>query len=185
VSRALDDFAESLASAQWQMAAVRDQAQQTLASLAGSRAGLQEPTVASGIRAQVLEAARRGAAAIRAAGRTSPTAGQNWFEDGWEKTRRWTSERLDDLKGFMAEHAGALRGLANPAAAFPGPDPPRQPRAVGCRRTWTWSVRSQPGPVLAWTVSRSGSARAPPRPGDVRADRPQRGPAPVPQCLQE
>jgi hypothetical protein len=138
VSRALDDFAESLASAQWQMAAVRDQAQQTLASLAGSRAdraGLQEPTdaeaadvearigrletawdeqltVASGIRAQVLEAARHSAAAIRAAGRTSPTADQNWFQNGWEKTRRWTSERLDDLKGFMAEHAGALRGLA-------------------------------------------------------------------------
>jgi hypothetical protein len=138
VSRALDDFAESLASAQWQMAAVRDQAQQTLASLAGSRAdraGLRKPTdaeaadvearigrletawdeqltVASGIRAQVLEAARHSAAAIRAAGRTSPTADQNWFQDGWEKTRRWTSERLDDLKGFMAEHAGALRGLA-------------------------------------------------------------------------
>ena len=138
VSRALDDFAESLASAQWQMAAVRDQAQQTLASLAGARAdraGLQEPTdaeaagldarigrletaqdeqlaVAAGIRAQVLEAARRGAAAIRAAGRTSPTADQNWFEDRWEKARRWTSERLDDLKGFMAAHAGFFRGLA-------------------------------------------------------------------------
>jgi hypothetical protein len=138
VSRALDDFAESLASGQRQMAAVRDQAQQTLASLAGSRAdraGLGEPTdaeaanldarigrletaldeqlaVASGIRAQVLEAARRSAAAIRAAGRTSPTAGQNWFEDRWEKARRWTSERLDDLKGFMAAHAGFFRGLA-------------------------------------------------------------------------
>jgi uncharacterized protein YukE len=92
VSRALDDFAEVLASAQRQMAGARDQAQQTFGSLTGARAdqaGLPQPTdaeaadldarigrletawdeqlaVAAGIRAQVLEAARRGAAAIRA-----------------------------------------------------------------------------------------------------------------------
>jgi uncharacterized protein DUF6883/type VII secretion system ESX-1 substrate len=138
VSRGLDDFAEVLASAQRRMAGARDQAEQTFGSLAGARAdraGLEEPTdtqatdldarigrleiawdeqlaVAAGIRAQVLEAARRGAVAIRAAGRTSPTADQNWFQDGWEKGTRWASERLDDLKGFMAEHAGWLRGLA-------------------------------------------------------------------------
>jgi hypothetical protein len=46
---------------------------------------------------------------LRAAGRTSPTAGQSWFQDGWEKARRWTSERLDGLKGWLAEHAGFLR----------------------------------------------------------------------------
>jgi hypothetical protein len=138
VARALDDFAEVLASAQRRMAGARDQAEQTFGSLSGARAdraGLQEPAdgqaaeldarigrlesawdeqlaVAAGVRAQVLEAARRGAAAIRAAGRTSPTAGQNWFQDGWEKGSRWASARLDDLKGFMAEHAGWFRGLA-------------------------------------------------------------------------
>jgi hypothetical protein len=151
-ARALDDFAEVLAAAQRQMAGARDQATQTLASLAGARAdrdGLAAPTgqqvaadpslgaavqarrgalearigrleaaveeqlgVAAGIRAQVLEAARRDGAAIRAAGRASPTAGQNWFQDGWEKGRRWTARRLDDLEGFMAEHAGWFRGLA-------------------------------------------------------------------------
>jgi hypothetical protein len=63
-------------------------------------------TVTGGIHARVLEAGRHGAAAIRAAGRISPTAGQNWFEDCWEKTRCWTSELLDDLKGFMAKALG-------------------------------------------------------------------------------
>jgi hypothetical protein len=67
---------------------------------------------AAGIRAQVLEAARRGAAAIRAAGRSSPTAGQNWFQDGWERARRWGAQRLDDLKDLVADHAGWFRGLA-------------------------------------------------------------------------
>jgi hypothetical protein len=137
VSRALDDFAEVLADAQRRMAGARDQATQTFGSLAGARAdldGLQDSggseaadldarigrlesafdeqlRVAAGIRAQVLEAAGRGAAAIRAAGRTSPTAGQNWFQDGWEKAGRWVSGRLDDLKGWVAEHAGFLREL--------------------------------------------------------------------------
>jgi hypothetical protein len=138
VSRALDEFAEVLASAQGRMAGARDQAEQTLASLAGARAdraGLEDSagteaadldarigrlesawdeqlTAAAGIRAQVMEAARRSAAVIRAAGRTSPTAGQSWFQDGWETVSRWSSRRLDDLKGFMAEHAGWFRGLA-------------------------------------------------------------------------
>ena len=138
VSRALEEFAEVLASAQGRMTGARDQATQTFASLAGARAdraGLddtagteaadldvrigrlesafdEQVTVAGGIRAQVLEAARRSAAAIRAAGRTSPTADQNWFQDGWEKGTRWASQRLDDLKGFMAEHAEFFRGLA-------------------------------------------------------------------------
>lgn len=137
VSRALDEFAEVLASAQRRMAAARDEATQTAGSLASARAdraGLddsageaadldarigrletafdEQVAVAGGIRAQVLEAARRGAAAIRAAGRTSPTAGQNFIEDGLEKAGRWASRRLDDLKGFLAEHAGFLRGLA-------------------------------------------------------------------------
>ena len=183
VSRALDEFADALASAPRRMLGARDQAEQTFGSLASARAdraGLgarigrletaldEQVAVATGIRAQVLEAARRSAAAIRAAGRTSPTAGQNFTEDGLEKAGRWASQRLDDLKGFLAEHAVAGRHghrcspspagswpgwapsssnasapgsaaspqtPANPAAAFPGPDPPRQPRAVGCRRT--------------------------------------------------
>lgn len=63
-------------------------------------------------RGQVLEAARRAGGSIRAAGRTSPTADQNWLEDRWEKGRRWASERLGDLKDFVAEHAGFFRGLA-------------------------------------------------------------------------
>jgi hypothetical protein len=135
VSRALDDFAEVLADAQRRMAGARDQASQTFASLAGARAdraGLDDSgggeaadldarigrmesafddqlRVAAGIRAQVLEAAGRGAAAIRAAGRTSPSAGQSWLQDGWEKTRRWASDHLASLKGWIAEHAGILR----------------------------------------------------------------------------
>jgi hypothetical protein len=138
VSWALDDFAEVLADAQRRMAGAREQATQTFGSLAGARAdraGMDDSgggeaadldarigrlehafdeqlSVAAGIRAQVLEAASRGAAAIRAAGRTSPTAGQSWFQDGWEKARRWASARLDDLKEFMATHAGFFRGLA-------------------------------------------------------------------------
>jgi hypothetical protein len=161
VSRALDDFAESLATAQWQMAAVRDQAQQTLASLAGSRAdraGLQEPTdaeaadldarigrletaldeqlaVAGGIRAQVLEAARRGAAAIRAAGRTSPAADQNWFEDRWEKARRWTSERLDNLQASWPPTPASSAGW---------------PRCCGWSGSpWSRSARSWPSSASA------------------------------------
>jgi hypothetical protein len=67
---------------------------------------------AGGVRARLLEAARQAGGAIRAAARTSPTADQGWLEDRWEKTRRWASERVDGLKGFMAEHAVALRSVA-------------------------------------------------------------------------
>ena len=161
VSRALDDFAEVLASAQRQMAGARDQAQQTFGSLTGARAdqaGLPQPTdaeaadldarigrletawdeqlaVAAGIRAQVLEAARRGAAAIRAAGRTSPAAGQNWLQDGWEKASRWTSERLDDLKGFVASTLASSAGW---------------PRCCGWSASpWSPSARSWPSSASA------------------------------------
>jgi hypothetical protein len=67
---------------------------------------------AGGVRARLLEAARRAGATIRAAGRTSPTADQNWFQARWEKSRRWASEQADDLKSFVAEHAAALRSVA-------------------------------------------------------------------------
>jgi hypothetical protein len=67
---------------------------------------------ADGVNARVLEAARRAGHAIRAAGRTSPTASQSWLEDAWEKGTRWVSGWVDDLKGFVAEHAEAFRGLA-------------------------------------------------------------------------
>ena len=68
--------------------------------------------VAGSVHGEVLEAARRAGASIRAAGRTSPTADQNWLQDGWEKARRWTSDRVQDLKGWAAEQAASLRGLA-------------------------------------------------------------------------
>jgi hypothetical protein len=66
---------------------------------------------AEGVRARRLEAARQ-AATIRAAGRTSPTADQSWLEDQWEKTRRWASEHVDELKGLVAEHAATFRSVA-------------------------------------------------------------------------
>jgi hypothetical protein len=67
---------------------------------------------AAGVNARVLEAARQAGNAIRAAGRTSPTADQNWLEDAWEKGKRQVSGWVDDLKGFVAEHAEAVRSLA-------------------------------------------------------------------------
>jgi hypothetical protein len=67
---------------------------------------------AGGVRARVLEAARQAGGAIRAAARTSPTAGQSWLEDRWEKTRSWASEQVDGLKGWVAEHAAGLRSVA-------------------------------------------------------------------------
>jgi hypothetical protein len=151
VARALDGFADELASAQRRMAGVRADAEATFGSLAAARADraeLREPSgeetagqavrmaddeqrevldgridrlqasweeqlaAAGGVRARVLEAARQAAGAIRAAARTSPTAGQNWLEDRWEQTRRWASEQVDGLKGWVAEHAAALRSLA-------------------------------------------------------------------------
>jgi hypothetical protein len=47
-----------------------------------------ELAAASGLRLRVLEAARHSGSVIRAAGRASPTAGQNWIQDRWEKTWR-------------------------------------------------------------------------------------------------
>jgi hypothetical protein len=67
---------------------------------------------AAGVRTRVLEAARQAGTTIRAAGRTSPTAGQNWLEDAWEKSTRQISGWLGGLKDFMAEHAEVFRGLA-------------------------------------------------------------------------
>ena len=67
---------------------------------------------AAGVNARVREAARQAGHTIRAAGRTSPTAHQGWFEDAWEKGRRRVSGWVDDLKGFVAEHAEAVRSLA-------------------------------------------------------------------------
>jgi hypothetical protein len=142
VAGALGGFAEVLASAQHRMAGVRADAEQTYGSLAAARAdrsGLYEPSgeeaadqaarmdgridrlqasweeqlvAAGGVRAQVMEAARQAGVAIRAAARTSPTAGQSWLEDRWEKTRSWASEQVDGLKGWVAEHAAGLRSVA-------------------------------------------------------------------------
>jgi hypothetical protein len=152
VARALDGFAEALAVAQRQMAAIRVDAEQAFGSLAGARAehtGLRAPSdgeivadpavqtayenqravletridrlqsaleerlaEAGGVRARLLEAARQAGTTIRAAGRTSPTADQNWFQDRWEKSQRWVSKQVDELKGFAAEHAAALRSVA-------------------------------------------------------------------------
>jgi hypothetical protein len=95
VARALDGFADVLASAQGRMAGVRADAEQTFSSLARARADHPEApvdrlegawddqlTTAAGLRAQVLEAAKRAAVSIRAAGRSSPTADQSWLTDG-------------------------------------------------------------------------------------------------------
>jgi hypothetical protein len=67
---------------------------------------------AAGVNARVLEAARQAGNTIRAAGRASPTADQNWLEDAWEKSKRQVSGWLDGLAGFVAEHAEAVRSLA-------------------------------------------------------------------------
>jgi hypothetical protein len=121
VARALDGFADVLASAQGRMAGVRADAEHAFSALAragdGAGGGLQDAwddqlTAAAGLRGQVVEAAQQAAASIRAAGRASPTAGQSWLADHWEDGQRWLSARLDDLKDFVAEHAGVLRTLA-------------------------------------------------------------------------
>ena len=67
---------------------------------------------ASSVRGRVDEAARAAGHQIRAAGRASPTADQNWFEDKWEKTKRAVGDAIDGLKHFLADHAGFFRGLA-------------------------------------------------------------------------
>jgi len=120
VARALDGFADVLAAAQGRMAGVRADAEQTFSSLAdaaadGSRLQAvweEQLAAAAGLRAQVVEAAGHAAASIRAAGRTSPTAGQSWLAGNLEDAGRWLSARLDDLKDFAAEHASGLRLLA-------------------------------------------------------------------------
>jgi hypothetical protein len=60
----------------------------------------------------VLEAAQGAAAGIRAAGRTSPSAGQGWLAEVWAGGPGWLSARAGDLRGWVAEHAGGLRTLA-------------------------------------------------------------------------
>jgi hypothetical protein len=123
VARALDGFADVLAAAQARMAGVRADAELTYSSLRAAEAGGsdQRPlegawddhvAAAGGLRDQVLEAARQAAASIRAAGRSSPTAGQGWLAAAWEDGRRWVGNRVDDLKRFIAEHAEGLRVLA-------------------------------------------------------------------------
>ena len=67
---------------------------------------------AAGLRNEVLEAAQRTAGAVRAAGRTSPTADQGWLADKWQDAGRWAAGRLDDLKQFVADHAHGFRSLA-------------------------------------------------------------------------
>jgi hypothetical protein len=120
VARALDGFAEVLAAAQGRMAGVRADAEGTHAALARAGdddRGLQDAwddqlAAAAGLRVQVLEAAQRAAAGIRAAGRTSPSAGQGWLAEAWADGTRWLSARADDLRNVVAEHAGGLRTLA-------------------------------------------------------------------------
>jgi hypothetical protein len=53
---------------------------------------------ASSARGRVDEAARTAGNQIRAAGRASPTADQNWFEDKWEKTKRAVGDAIDGLR---------------------------------------------------------------------------------------
>jgi len=119
----LEGFADVLTVAQGRMAGVRADAEQAHSSLARATAegsdpgGLREAwddqvTTAAALRAQVVEAAQRAAVSIRAAGRSSPTAGRGWLADHWEGGQRWLSRRLDDLKDYVAEHAGVLRTLA-------------------------------------------------------------------------
>jgi hypothetical protein len=121
VARALDGFADVLASAQGRMAGVRADAEHAFSALAGAGdgagpGGLQDAwddqLAAAGLRSQVVEAAQQAAASVRAAGRVSPTAGLGWLANHWEDGQRWLSARVDDLKDFVAEHAGVLRTLA-------------------------------------------------------------------------
>jgi hypothetical protein len=125
VARALEGFAEALAVAQGRMGGVRADAEQTHSRLRAAQDDQDQPrveqleddleghlSVAAGLRGQVVAAAQQAAQAIRAAGRASPTAGQSWLEDRWEKTRSWASEQVDGLKGWVAAHAEVLRSVA-------------------------------------------------------------------------
>ncbi len=72
----------------------------------------QHLSAAAGIRARVQAAASATGTRIRAAGRTSPTADQNWLEDKLEDGGRWIDENLAGLRDWIGEHAGVLRGIA-------------------------------------------------------------------------
>ena len=126
VARALDGFADALEGAQGRMAGVRADAEQTFSQLRGARNDQEQPrvvrlegdfdgqlTTAAGLRSQVVAAAQQSAQAIRAAGRASPTSGQGWLAGEWEDLRRWGSDRLADLKGFIADHAEVFRFIAD------------------------------------------------------------------------
>ena len=126
VARALDGFADALQGAQGRMAGVRADAEQTFSQLRAAQADqdgqrverLQDTfdgqvTTAAGLRDGVVAAAQQAAHAIRAAGRTSPTADQSWLAGKWEGLQRWGSDRLADLKGFIAEHAEVFRFIAD------------------------------------------------------------------------
>ena len=126
VARALDGFADALAAAQGRMSGVRADAEQTWSQLRAAQDDQDRPrlerlegdlnghlSTAGGLRGQVLAAAQQAAQAIRAAGRTSPTAGQSWLAGKWEGLQRWGSDQLADLKGFIAEHAEVFRFIAD------------------------------------------------------------------------
>ncbi|MFI0352908.1 WXG100 family type VII secretion target [Actinomadura sp. 9N407] len=90
---------------------------QQKAQLDGRLSGLegnwqQHLTQAAALRNQANEAATRAGQAIRAAGRTSPTSDQNWLERGLEKTGNWIGDRIQDIKGFIKEHADVFRFIA-------------------------------------------------------------------------
>jgi hypothetical protein len=89
VARALDGFADTLQGAKGRMAGVRADAEQTFSQLRAAQAAQDLPRVAllqgvfdgqvataTGLRGQALAAAQQAAQAVRAAGRTSPTADQ-------------------------------------------------------------------------------------------------------------
>ncbi|WP_062441136.1 WXG100 family type VII secretion target [Herbidospora daliensis] len=67
---------------------------------------------ATALRNEAREAAGRAANSIRAAGRTSPTADQNFLERNLEKADTWVSTRLAELKSFIADRAVMFRGIA-------------------------------------------------------------------------
>ena len=126
VATALGGFADALQGAQGRMAGVRADAEQTFSQLRAAQADQDQPrverlqdtfdgqvTTATGLRDGVVAAAQQAAQAIRAAGRTSPTAGQSWLAGRWEDFQRWGSDRLADLKGFIAEHAEVFRFIAD------------------------------------------------------------------------
>jgi hypothetical protein len=126
VARALDGFADALAAAQGRMSGVRADAEQTWSQLRAAQDDQDRPrlerlegdldghlSTAGRLRGQVLAAAQQAAQAIRAAGRASPTAGQSWLAGRWEDLRRWGSDRLADLKGFIADHAEVFRFIAD------------------------------------------------------------------------